>query len=92
MIISRTVTINDRNFTETKSDSGFYIARNGINYAEAIDPLGSGREYTETDILIHDESEPETTEDKIAKIQGQTDKNTADIEYLAMMTSTDLEV
>lgn len=92
MIISKTVTINDRNFTETKSDSGFYIARNGINYVEAIDPLGSGREYTETDIPIHDESEPETTETKIVKIQGQTDKNTADIEYLAMMTNTDLEV
>ena len=92
MIISKTVTINDCNFTETKSDSGFYIARNGINYAEAIDPLGSGREYTETDIPIHDESEPETTDVKIVKIQGQTDKNTADIEYLAMMTNTDLEV
>lgn len=92
MIISRTVTINDRMCTETKSDSGYYIERNGINYAEAIDPLGSGREYTETDIPIHDESEPETTETKIVKIQDQTDKNTADIEYLAMMTNTDLEV
>ena len=92
MIISKTVTINDRNYTETKSDSGYYIERNGINYVEAIDPLGSGREYTETDVLIRDESEPETTETKIVKIQGQTDKNTADIEYLAMMTNTDLEV
>lgn len=92
MIISKTVTINDRNFTETKSDSGYYIARNGINYVEAIDPLGSGREYTETDIPIRGESEPETTETKIVKIQDQTDKNTADIEYLAMMTNTDLEV
>ena len=92
MIISKTVVINDRSYTETKSDSGFYIARNGINYAEAIDPLGSGREYTETDIPIHNESKPETTETKIVKIQNQTDKNTADIEYLAMMTECDLEV
>ncbi len=92
MIISKTVTINDRNYTETKSDSGYYIERNGINYVEAIDPVGSQREYKETDIPIHDESEPESTEAKIVRIQSQTDKNTADIEYLAMMTECDLEV
>lgn len=92
MIISKTVVINDRSYTETKSDSGYYIERNGINYVEAVDPVGSQREYKETDIPIRDESEPETTETKIVKIQDQTDKNTADIEYLAMMTNTDLEV
>lgn len=92
MIISKTVVINDRSYTETKSDSGHYIERNGINYVEAVDPVGSQREYKETNIPIYNETEPETTEGKIVKIQGQTDKNTADIEYLAMMTNTDLEV
>lgn len=93
MIISKTVTINDRSYTRTASDSDYYIERNGINYAEAIDPVGSQREYTETDILIQGtESEPETTDGKIAKLQTQTAKNTADIEYLAMMTDNDLEV
>lgn len=90
MIISETVKIDDRSFTRTASDSGFYIERNGVKYVEAIDPLGSGREYTETDILI--DTEPETTETKISKLKLQTEKNTSDIEYIAMMTDTDLEV
>ena len=89
MIISETIKLNDKNFTRTYSDAGFYIERNGVHYAEAIDPLGSGREYTETDILI--ETEPESTEDKLKRISAKTDKNSADIEYLAMMTDTNLE-
>ena len=89
MIISETVKINDKNYTKTYSDAGFYIERNGVHYAEAIDNIGSGREYTETDILIN--TEPETTEEKIKKISAKTDKNSADIEYLAMMTDTNLE-
>lgn len=89
MIISETVKINDKNFTKTFSDAGFYLERNGVHYAEAIDNIGSGREYTETDILI--ETEPDTTEDKIKKLSAKTDKNSADIEYLAMMTDTNLE-
>ena len=90
MIISETVTLNDKNYTKTYSDAGFYIERNGINYAEAIDTLGSGREYTETDILI--ETESATTEEQLRQVTEKTAKNSADIEYLAMMTNTDLEV
>ena len=89
MIISETVKINDKNYTKTYSDAGYYIERNGVHYAEAIDNIGSGREYTETDTLIN--TEPETTEEKIKKISAKTDKNSADIEYLAMMTDTNLE-
>nr|DAE15011.1 MAG TPA: hypothetical protein [Siphoviridae sp. ctf8W5] len=90
MIISETVTLNDKNFTKTYSDAGFYIERNGVHYAEAIDPLGSGREYTETDTLI--ETESATTEEQLRQVTEKTAKNSADIEYLAMMTNTDLEV
>lgn len=90
MIISETVTLNDKNYTKTYSDAGFYIERNGIHYAEAIDPLGSGREYTETDTLI--ETESATTEEQLRQVTEKTAKNSADIEYLAMMTNTDLEV
>ncbi len=89
MIISETIKMNDKNFTKTYSDAGFYIERNGVHYAEAVDALGSGKEYTETDILIS--SEPETTEAKLQKVSQKTDKNAADIEYLAMMTNTELE-
>ena len=90
MIISEIVTLNDKNYTKTYSDAGFYIERNGIHYAEAIDPLGSGREYTETDTLI--ETESATTEEQLRQVTEKTAKNSADIEYLAMMTNTDLEV
>lgn len=36
----------------TYSDAGFYIERDGIRYAEAVDPAVLGRTYTETDELI----------------------------------------
>ena len=35
--------------TRTWSDKGMMIERDGIRYAEAIDPTHLGREYTETD-------------------------------------------
>lgn len=90
MIISETIKLNDTNFTKTYSDAGYYIERNGVNYVEAIDPLGSGREYTETGTLI--ETESATTEEQLRQVTEKTAKNSADIEYLAMMTNTDLEV
>lgn len=89
MIISETVKIDDKNYTRTASDSGYYIERNGVRYVEAIDLLGSCREYTETDILI--ETEPETTEAKLERVSAKVEKISADLEYLAMMTDTDLE-
>lgn len=89
MIISETVKIDDKNYTKTASDSGYYIERNGVRYVEAIDQLASDREYTETDILI--ETEPETTEAKLERVSAKIEKISADLEYLAMMTDTDLE-
>lgn len=40
----------------TYSDRGMMIERDGIRYAEAIDPKGSGRVYEETDQpIVHDD-------------------------------------
>lgn len=89
MIISETVKIDDKNYTRTASDSGFYIERNGVRYVEAIDQLGSCREYTETIELI--ETEPETTEAKLEKVSEKVEKLSADLEYLSMMTDINLE-
>ena len=89
MIISETVKIDEKNYTRTASDSGYYIERNGIRYVEAIDPLGSGREYTETTELI--ETEPETTETKLERVSAKVEKLSADLEYLSMMTDINLE-
>lgn len=52
MIITETVEINAKQFTRTYSNAGFYIQRDGVNYAEAIDPENSGRTYTETDVPV----------------------------------------
>ena len=43
----------------TYSDAGFYIERDGIRYAEAVDPAELNRTYTETDELIPTEEETE---------------------------------
>lgn len=57
MIITENVTIRDRDFIRTYSDEGRYVVRDGVSYSEAIDPIGTGRVYTEGDIM------PEETAD-----------------------------
>ncbi len=41
----------------TYSDAGFYIARDGVEYSEAVDPAELGRVYTESERKI-EEAEP----------------------------------
>lgn len=48
-IVQTNVTINGIDYLKTYSDQGMMIERDGIKYAEAIDPLGSDRTYFETD-------------------------------------------
>lgn len=52
MIVKETTTINGIQYDRTYSNKGVYIERYGVKYSEAIDPLGSGRKYVETDELI----------------------------------------
>lgn len=52
MIVTETITVNDRLYQHTYSDKGFCVVRDGVQYDEAIDPIDSGRTYTETDIPI----------------------------------------
>ena len=40
----------------TFSDAGMLIRREGVEYVDAVDPISSGRQYTETDTPI-----PEST-------------------------------
>lgn len=51
MIKTEKITINGRELTRTYSDSGHLIERDGVRYAEAIDPAEMGRTYVETDEL-----------------------------------------
>ena len=62
MIQTEHITINDLPLTRNYSDGGYYIQRNGVQYAEAIDPADSGRTYTETDVPIEGAATTETEE------------------------------
>ena len=48
MIIQTTKEINGVVYDYAYSDSGYMIERDGVRYSEAVDPLDSGRVYTET--------------------------------------------
>lgn len=56
MIITENVTIRNRDFIRTYSDEGRYVVCDGVEYAEAIDLLDSGRVYTEGDLLPVEEN------------------------------------
>ena len=52
MIIKKIIEKNGIQYDYTYSDLNMMIERDGVQYADAVDPLGSGRIYTETDIPI----------------------------------------
>lgn len=64
MIITETVTIRGRDFIRTTSDENRYVVRDGISYSEAIDPVDSGREYTEGDVMEDSTADMTETEAK----------------------------
>lgn len=57
MIKTENLTINGRAFVKTYSDEGYMVEREGVRYSEAIDPAEFGRQYTETDEKIEEETE-----------------------------------
>ncbi len=59
MIKTETITIKSRKYSKTYSDEGYMIEREGVQYSEAIDPIGSDREYTETKVKIEEENNGE---------------------------------
>ena len=69
MIIQTTKEINGVVYDYAYSDSGYMIERDGARYSEAVDPLDSGRLYTETDEPINVGTKEETVEDYKAVLQ-----------------------
>ena len=69
MIIQTTKEINGVVYDYAYSDSGYMIERGGVRYSEAVDPIGSGRLYTETDEPIDVGTKEETVEDYKAALQ-----------------------
>ena len=66
MIKTESITINGRRLQRTWSDAGFLIERNGAQYSEAVDPIDSGRTYTETEVPMETEPMTETEEKAMA--------------------------
>ena len=66
MIKSETITINGRTLVRTYSDANLMIRQDSIGniYSEAVDPVGSGRTYTETDTPIE-----QTEDDRVAQLE-----------------------
>ena len=62
MIITENMTIAGRDYIRAWSDKGVYIERDGALYIEAIDPIDSSREYSETEEPIVYEDEATTTD------------------------------
>lgn len=48
MIVKTTKEINGVEYEYTYSDAGFKVTRDGVEYDEAVDPIGTNREYTES--------------------------------------------
>lgn len=57
MIITETVEINGKEFIHNYSNAGFKIERAGVIYDDALDPVNSGRIYTETNIPKADDED-----------------------------------
>ena len=63
MIIQTTKEINGVVYDYAYSDSGYMIERDGVRCSEAVDPINSGRVYTETEELIDVGTKEESLED-----------------------------
>lgn len=68
MIYIETITLNGRQYQRTYSDTHM-IERDGVQYSEAIDPIDSGRTYTESDVPLEtDEATEADYQDALAKL------------------------
>ena len=63
MIVQTTKEINGVMYDYAYSDSDYMIERDGVRYSEAVDPLDSGRVYTETDEPIDVGTDEATVDD-----------------------------
>lgn len=52
MLITETISINNKRYLHNYSDAGFKISRDNVLYDDALDPVDSGRTYTETDVPV----------------------------------------
>ena len=73
MIKTEIITVNGRQLQRTWSDGDSYIELDGARYSEAVDPLDSGRTYTETDEPIEENAELEDYKTAFEILTGVTE-------------------
>lgn len=78
MIKTDTITIRGRQMARTYSDAGMMIEWDGVRYSEAVDPIGSGRTYTETDEPVPEE--PDNLETRVTRLETTTASITGALE------------
>lgn len=78
MIKTETITIRGRQMARTYSDAGMMIERDGVRYSEAVDPIGIGRTYTETDEPVPEE--PMDLETRVTRLETTTANITGALE------------
>ena len=59
MLITETISINNKQYLHNYSDAGMKICRDNVLYDDALDPIDSARTYTETDIPVPVDDEDE---------------------------------
>lgn len=78
MIKTDTITIRGRQMARTYSDAGMMIERDVVRCSEAVDPIGSGRTYTETDEPVPEE--PMDLETRVTRLETTTANITGALE------------
>ena len=82
MVKSGITDINGRQYRKTNSDSGYYIERDGMQFSEAIDFLGTDFVYTETNIKIDEEPSEQSIEERLTAVEKSAEFTAEAVEEL----------
>ena len=82
MVKSEVIEINGRQYRRTYSDSGYYIERDGMQFSEAIDFLGTDFVYTETNIKIDEEPSEQSIEERLTAVEKSAEFTAEAVEEL----------
>ena len=83
MVKSEVIEISGTQYRKTYSDSGYYIERDGMKFSEAIDVIGAGFVYTETDVKIEDDTEQNANiENRLTAVEQSAELTAEAVEEL----------
>lgn len=82
MVKSGITDINGRQYRRTYSDSGYYIERDGMQFSEAVDFLGTDFVYTETNIKIDEEPSEQSIEERLTAVEKSAEFTAEAVEEL----------